>query len=942
MRFRVRLTEDIESMKKYYPNIPDDTFMNLIKLDPTYKKGSTSAGKYARWILGLADKDKLDNLGHIKDLLTRFESEKKNLINKDIMKYKSVEEVENALNSTENQAELTDRQKERRLRSDLSDAELVAEDANWEVWIPHSHAASCTLGKGTSWCTAHSGSDFYYNHYSKDDDLIIFINKHDPKEKYQYHNKTDSFMNAADNRRDFYLFTKERLSDSIKDYLKNKYPSLKPLIDFDGTWIYDGKQPVPQAVSRYVKKAIIPDDIKSIGGGVFYGCKGLKSVTIPDSVTSIGDNAFSGCSSLTSITIPDSVMRIGIAAFSGCNRLANIIIPNSVTSIGAGAFSGCTELTNVKIGKGVTSIGDDTFSICYGLKSITIPDSVTSIGNYAFYGCDGLTSVTIGNSVTSIGDNAFTACKGFTSVAIPDSVTLIGSAAFFDCSGLTSISIPDSVTRIGSTTFSGCTRLTSIIYTGTKSQWENLRKYGGWNANTGNYTIHCKDGDIHKEVKENFTMKFKTRLTEDIDSMRKYYPNISDEDFMSYIELDPTYKKGSKNPGNYAKWILALVTRNKGTLPDEGHIEDILRRFEENKNNLKDKNISRFKSVQELEDYLNDESSYKELSSRQQLRQTQKAVRNTAIEKDAELVYMDRDWEVWVPKTYEASCKLGQGSEWCTASTSNDYYYNWYTSKGPLYINISRSNPEDKYQFHFETGSFMDADDNSVRLDAIFETYPKLEEFYRPKITKMLFGEELGPGEIKDLAIPVSELDVIGDMDSAALKDPYEVADDWFYLAYSDIRDFLQYAPFSSETSEKLVEMTGMDAEDVCSLLKYKDEDNEYYEDLEDSAVEAYRQASMVGAAIDFQDAVIGGIQRCLPHLKLSGFNSDQLIFSGTLQDFMKDIDIDYTENMVENIVDKLQSDYKRHDPYDEYASSFNDNTFNEVFLSEFIERRGK
>lgn len=892
MRFRVKLTEDIDSMRKYYPNIPDDTFMNLIELDPTYKKGSTSAGKYARWILGLADKNKLDSLGHVKDLLTRFESEKKNLINKDIMKYKSVEEVENVLNSAENHVELTDRQKERRLRSDLSDAELVAEDADWEVWIPHSHAASCTLGKGTSWCTAHSGSDFYYNYYSKDDDLIIFINKHDPKEKYQYHNKTDSFMNADDNRRNFYFFIKERLSDSIKDYLKNKYPLLKSLIDFDGTWIYDGKQPVPQAISRYVKKVIIPDGVTSIGYDAFSVCTGLRSITIPDSVTSIGTNAFYDCKGLTRITIPDSVTSIGDSAFARCSRLANITIPDNVTSIGRGVFSGCTRLKNVKIGNSVTIIGVDTFSVCTELTSITIPNSVTSIGEYAF----------------------------------------------FNCSSLTSITIPDSVTSIGSNAFFGCNRLMGITFNGTKAQWEDIRKYG----NMGNYMIHCKDGDIHKEVKENFTMKFKTRLTEDIDSMRKYYPNISDEDFMSYIELDPTYKKGSKNPGNYAKWILALVTRNKGTLPDEGHIEDILRRFEENKNNLKDKNISRFKSVQELEDYLNDENSYKELSSRQQLRQTQKAVRNTDIEKDAELVYMDRDWEVWVPKTYEASCKLGQGSEWCTASTSNDYYYNWYTSKGPLYINILRSNPEDKYQFHFETGSFMDADDNSVHLDVIFETYPKLEEFYRPKITKMLFGEVLEPGEIKDLAIPVSKLDVIGRMDSAALKDPYEVANDWFYLSYSDIRDFLQYAPFSHETSEKLVEMTGMDAEDVHSLFKYKDEGNKYYEDLEDSAVEAYRQASMVGAAIDFQNAVIGGIQKCLPHLRLSGFNSDQLIFSGTLQDFMKDIDINYTGNMVENIVDKLQSDYKRYDPYDEYASSFNDNTFNEVFLSEFIERQGK
>ena len=51
----------------------------------------------------------------------------------------------------------------------------------------------------------------------------------------------------------------------------------------------------------------ISDDIKAIGAGTFYNCRGLTSVTIPDSVTSIGSYAFSGCSGLTSVTIPDSV-----------------------------------------------------------------------------------------------------------------------------------------------------------------------------------------------------------------------------------------------------------------------------------------------------------------------------------------------------------------------------------------------------------------------------------------------------------------------------------------------------------------------------------------------------------------------------------------------------------------------------------------------------------
>lgn len=106
------LNEDIEGMKKYYPNISDDDFMSYIKLDPTYK-GGNNAGTYGKWILGLADKGKLTNVGHIRDLLNRFEENKKYLINKDIMSYKSLEDVDAMLNDENSYKEQSHRQKVR-------------------------------------------------------------------------------------------------------------------------------------------------------------------------------------------------------------------------------------------------------------------------------------------------------------------------------------------------------------------------------------------------------------------------------------------------------------------------------------------------------------------------------------------------------------------------------------------------------------------------------------------------------------------------------------------------------------------------------------------------------------------------------------------------------------------------------------------------------------
>ncbi|MBO7734743.1 MAG: hypothetical protein J6S67_19440 [Methanobrevibacter sp.] len=247
-----------------------------------------------------------------------------------------------------------------------------------------------------------------------------------------------------------------------------------------------------------------------------------------------------------------------------------------------------------------------------------------------------------------------------------------------------------------------------------------------------------------------FTLVESIILVEDIESMKKYYPNIPDEKFMDYIKLDPTYR-GGNNAGTYARWILGLA--NKNQLDNVGHVRDLLTRFEDNKKNLVSKDIMKFKTMQELEDFLNDENSYKDLSHRQEVRQRQKERAGADLGKEATKVYEDSDWEVWVPKTYAASCKLGQGSSWCTASTESDYYYNMYkkTYGGDYYININKHDPEDKYQFHFESNQFMDKDDYEVDMKSFLKENEGLEKFYKEKVITPLVDKLL-----KDEGVTIS------------------------------------------------------------------------------------------------------------------------------------------------------------------------------------------
>ena len=193
-------------------------------------------------------------------------------------------------------------------------------------------------------------------------------------------------------------------------------------------------------------------------------------------ITAIGDDAFAS-SEIISVTLPSSITIIGENAFFD-DDLIYINLPENLTSIGAWAFAGCR------------------------FTSINIPAGVTYIGSGAFMDCSALTAVNIPTNITTIEAEAFESCMSLTTITIPNAVTFIGECAFEGCRALTSITIPNSVTQFGLGAFQNCSSLTSIIFEGTIDEWNSILKEEAedwlWDDNTGNYTIHCTDGDIAK------------------------------------------------------------------------------------------------------------------------------------------------------------------------------------------------------------------------------------------------------------------------------------------------------------------------------------------------------------------------------------------------------------------------------------------------------------
>lgn len=231
------------------------------------------------------------------------------------------------------------------------------------------------------------------------------------------------------------------------------------------------------------------------------GCTSIKSVFIPDTITYINANAFSGCSSLENIIIPDSVTAIYQDAFFGCKSLKTITIPQSVTRIFDDAFQYCSSLENIVFADNslLTEIGENAFDGCSSLKNFTTPNGVTSIGEYAFYNCTALESITLPNGITVINNHTFQNCSSLKQIVLPHAITRIGQYAFSGCNNLESITISIFLLYINYNAFKDCSSLKSINYQGDKFMWNlTITKGSDWDKNTGNYTIHCTDGNITK------------------------------------------------------------------------------------------------------------------------------------------------------------------------------------------------------------------------------------------------------------------------------------------------------------------------------------------------------------------------------------------------------------------------------------------------------------
>lgn len=216
------------------------------------------------------------------------------------------------------------------------------------------------------------------------------------------------------------------------------------------------------------------------------------------------------------------------------------------------------------------------------------------------------------------------------------------------------------------------------------------------------------------------------------DIYQKYYSNIPQDIFQEIISADPTYNTEKPNKmGKYGKWLLGIYLKGNLKTEDLYKATQYLQTFIKFNGKIEQKDIMKYHSLQEL--YTVVEPF---ISNPDQAATKSEEVRK--IKEGAEKVYEDNKWMVIVPHTQEASCYYGKGTQWCTAADNSYNYFDYYNKQGLLYINILKGT-DTKYQFHFETGSYMDATDTDI-LHPVAETIGLTEDlvnFYKQKYGKI-------------------------------------------------------------------------------------------------------------------------------------------------------------------------------------------------------------
>jgi hypothetical protein len=174
-------------------------------------------------------------------------------------------------------------------------------------------------------------------------------------------------------------------------------------------------------------------------------------------------------------------------------------------------------------------------------------------------------------------------------------------------------------------------------------------------------------------------------------------------------------KNAAGGKGAYATWMTKKIADKVLKSEDIYKWKDYFQIFNRRKKEFKSPDINTYKTQADINQFIKKAVEFKDQEKEDPTKK--KGISKTDKFSDLKIGEVDGFDVYEIPKgrkdLYNTSCELGSGTEWCTATGKTSNYFNQYIDEGPLYI-FMKPGSDEKYQFHFESGQFMDKDDQSI------------------------------------------------------------------------------------------------------------------------------------------------------------------------------------------------------------------------------------
>jgi hypothetical protein len=223
-----------------------------------------------------------------------------------------------------------------------------------------------------------------------------------------------------------------------------------------------------------------------------------------------------------------------------------------------------------------------------------------------------------------------------------------------------------------------------------------------------------------------------------------YYKDVPRNEFDQIVMADPLSLSGDsgiKRIGKYAKLLINLFRKKGLKLEDLPRAKEYLEYVYKHSVAL---DVNKIKSLTDLYDVVKNyyTKDTKDLGS----------IISALNEKEYKEIFRGRKFTIFTPLTERASCTLGVNTEWCTTwgpeslnpkHKDRGSLFSRYHNQGPLYILISDSDVNDKYQFHFESKQYMDREDKRIDVTEFLNENPDVKNFFFPSLVSDDQPEEI-------------------------------------------------------------------------------------------------------------------------------------------------------------------------------------------------------